>query len=314
MNFPNFLMIIISVLLLFTILGVGVSWSFARYFCKPKRKLSKKTPDVYGLDFEDIAFTSQDVPIKGWFIPAGNDSSTRATIVVAHGWSANTAQVLPIARFLNEAGCHILLYNARGHGTSGDDGPITLQKFVDDLMAAITYLEGRVDVDMDRLGVVGHSMGGSGAIVAASMDERIRALVSSAAFADPVTLTKDFMQKHRIPRGPLFHLVCFFINRWLDTSMTDIAPKNRIGCIQVPTLLIHGDADAFISPENMKILQSRDKNGIVETFLISGGKHHSTIIRDPEFGPRIIEFFERNLWVDEFQAIHEEESFELQPV
>jgi dipeptidyl aminopeptidase/acylaminoacyl peptidase len=314
MNFPNFLMTLLTTLLSLTVLGIGVSWYFARYFCKPKRKLPKKSPESAGLKFEDISFMSHGVTLNGWFIPGKRSEFPRPTIVVAHGWSANAAQVLPIARFLNAAGYHVLLYNARSHGTSGEGGPITLQKFSEDLIAAISYLEGRRDVDMDQLGVVGHSMGGSGSIVAASMDSRIRALVGSAAFADPVALTKEYMAKHRIPRWPLFHLVSFFINRWLDTSMAEIAPKNRIGRIQVPTLLIHGDADEVISPENMEILQACSKNGVVETFLMSGGKHHSTIIRDPEFGPRIVEFFEQHLRLEENHAIPEEELMELQPV
>ncbi len=314
MEFKNFLIISISSLGMVFIASVGISWLFARQFCRPKRRLPKKTPGVYGLDYEEINFSSQGVSIDGWFIPARGDARRRPTIVVAHGWSANAAQVLPIARSIIEAGGNTLLYNARGHGTSADDGPITLQKFAEDLIAAISYLEQRKDVDMDRVGVVGHSMGGSASIVAASMDGRIRALVSSAAFADPEALTREFMKVHRLPRGPLFHLVSFFINRWLHTSMSDIAPKNRIGRIQAPIFLIHGDADAVISPKNMEILQSQSSNGVVNSWLMNGGLHHSTIIRDPEYAPRIVEFFDQHLFSGHTGGAHQIYLAEFQDV
>ena len=147
-------------------------------------------------------------------------------------------------------------------------------------------------------------MGGSGAILAASMEPRIRALVSSAAFADPVTLTKNYMRLYHIPRGPIFHMVCYFINRWLATDMTEIAPKNRISRITVPTLLIHGDADRVISPNNMKLLHSQAQQEYVKAWLIPGGLHHSTIIRYPEYGSKIVIFFNEHLCNEEGQYVN----------
>lgn len=312
MNTTYFLITFMTTLAILAALGIGIAWLFARNFCKPQRRLPKKTPAQHGLDYEDITFPSQGATLNGWFIPGQHNISPRPAIVVAHGWSANAAQVMPIAKHLHEAGCHVLLYNARSHGTSDEGGPITLQKFAEDLMAAIDYLENRPDVDMEQLGVVGHSMGGSSAILATSMDKRIRALVSSAAFADPVALTKEYMRKHHLPLGPLFHLVQFFINLWLDTTMSDIAPQNRIGRIDIPILLIHGDADAVISPMNMELLQSHASHGNVQTWLMSGGLHHSTIIRDPAYGPRIVEFLEENLFVERLRPITDEENLVFQ--
>ena len=228
------------------------------------------------------------------------------TIVVAHGWSSNMAQVLPIADFLHQSGFGVLLYDARSHGTSTMDNPITLQKIAQDLRGAIDYLEGRADVDMTQLGVVGHSMGGSGAILATSIEPRIRVLVSSAAFADPVALTREYMRLYHIPRGPIFHLVCYFINRWLESDMAEIAPKNRIGRINIPILLLHGDADRVVSPANMKILLSQAQKGNTQAQLISGGKHHSTIIKDSKYKDLIITFLQEHLETDIPRLQHED--------
>ncbi len=294
----SLLAITISAFTLTALLAVGVSWGFAKHFCKPKQRPSKHTPADYELAYEEVQYTSQGMLINGWFIPGKKQAGPQATVVVAHGWSGNMAQVLPIAKTLHQAGFATLLYDARSHGISDADNPITLQKFAQDLRAAIDYLEVRPDVDMTRLAVVGHSMGGSGAILAASMDSRIRALVSSAAFADPVSLTRDYMRLYHIPRWPLLPLVCHFINRWLDTDMNDIAPKNRIGRIAVPILLLHGEADQVIAPSNMEILRSQARQEYVQAHLIAGGLHHSTIIKDAEYKHQIVSFLERTLGIE----------------
>jgi len=273
---------------------VGFSWLFARRYCKPRRHLPTKTPADYDLPYEPITFKSQGVLLKGWFIPAHDNPAPRPTIILAHGWSRNAARMLPVARLLYEAGFGVLLYDARGHGASGDDGPMTLLKFAEDLIAAVEYLKGRPDVDTTHLGVVGHSMGGSGAIVAASTEPRVRALVSSSAFADPVALTRDFMRALHIPCWPFLWLVCRFIERWLGTTITDIAPQNRIGQITVPVLLIHGDSDRFIPPSNMETLYARAHQEDVQSWLVPG-RRHSDVILDPDYGSRVMAFLREHL-------------------
>ncbi len=278
----------------FIALSVAFSWIFARLYCRPKRRLPTKSPADHGLTFESITFHSHGVPLQGWFIPFEGNPVSHATIVVTHGWSHSASQMLPLAPLLHEAGFAVLLYNARGHGNSGDDGPITILKFAEDLMAAVDYLRGRADVDATCLGAVGHSLGGASAIVAASVEPNIRVVVSSSAFADPMTLTRDFMRALHIPRWPFQWLVSRFIERWLGTTMADIAPRNRIRRATVPILLIHGDSDQFIPPSNMETLYERAPQEHVQCRLIPG-RGHSDVIRDSSFGPQVVEFLTEHL-------------------
>ncbi len=176
-------------------LSIGFSWLFARLYTRPRRRLPSKTPIDYGLPFEPITFNSRGVLLNGWFIPTDGNPALRPAIILAHGWSSNAAQMLPLAHLLHTAGFGVLMYDARGHGTSGAAGPITIRKFAEDLMAAIDYLEIRLGADATCLGVVGHSMGGASTILAASIEPRIRVLVSSSAFADAVALTRRFINE-----------------------------------------------------------------------------------------------------------------------
>jgi pimeloyl-ACP methyl ester carboxylesterase len=296
MNITTLLIIATSVLGLLSITSVITAWIFAIHFCKPGRKISSKTPAHIKLEYQEVTFPSQGFPLKGWFIPAQNQAEPAPAIIIAHGWSSNKTQGLPIAASLNKAGYATLLYDVRSHGESPDDSPITLQKFAQDMIAAVDYLSARPDVDQKHIGAVGHSMGGGGTIIAASMDPRIKAIVSSAAFADPVEITRDYMRKYYLPRGPLFRLACFFINRWInDATMADIAPRNRIRLINRPILLLHGKADRKIIPENMTILHSNALPGCAQAHLIPGGHLHSDIIRHTIFQTRIVDFFNTHI-------------------
>ena len=278
-------------------LYLASAWLLARLWCRPKRLPAAKTPDDIGLPFEAVQFPSHGVPVRGWFVPAASSAPGRPVIVLAHGWSKNSAELLLLARLLHIADFGLLLFDARGHGASGADGPITILKFAEDIVAGIDYLHTRTDVDASRLGVLGRSIGGSAAIVAASMEPRIRAVVSCSAFADPKALTRDFLAMLHVPSRLYARPVVRFIEQWLGTSMDGLAPQNRVGQITAPLLLIHGEADRYIRSSNLETLYTRASREHTQRLLVPN-RGHSDVIRDIRCSQEIVAFFGRNLLPD----------------
>ena len=276
------------------VLTIAFSWVFARWWCKPKREIPSKNPANYGLPSENIEFTSHGIRIKGWFIPIASNPAPHPAIILVHGWSRNAAELLPMAGLLNAAGFAVLLFDVRGHGQGADDGPITIRKFEEDILAGLNYLGGRPDVDAHRIGVFGRSIGGSSAILAVATDRRIRALVSCSAFADPEALTKDTLKMFHIPTWPVAWFACRFIERWLRTPMGEITPKNQIGKIEAPILLVHGEADSYIKPDNMETLYALARREQTQRLLVPG-RGHSDVMRDAQCRQEIVAFFSRNL-------------------
>jgi dipeptidyl aminopeptidase/acylaminoacyl peptidase len=293
MSLTNVLTVAAIGLATIVVLVIASSWVLARLWCKPRRIPPAKTPADLGLPFESITFSSHGVPINGWFIPAAADASPQPVIVLAHGWSSNATEMLLLARVLHKANFALLLYDSRGHGASGQDGPITIRKFAEDIVAGIDYLETRSDVDGRRLGVLGRSMGGSGAIVAASTEPRIRAVVSCSSFADTEALTRDYLATLHVPPWPLSWLVNLFIARWLGTSVRSVAPQNRIGQITAPILLIHGETDRYVSPSNLDLLYARAPRERTERLMISN-RGHTDLLRDARCSQKIVAFLSEN--------------------
>ncbi|MEW6406172.1 MAG: alpha/beta fold hydrolase [Chloroflexota bacterium] len=290
----NVLIVMIVILGTLAALYVAFSWVLARLWCKPQLLPVTKSPADFGMTFERVQYYSHGIGLDGWFIPARPGITQPAVIILAHGWCKNAVEMLPTAQLLHQSGFALLLYHARGHGTSGEDGPITILKMAEDIIAGIDYLKTRSDIDNKRLGVLGRSIGGSAAILAASIDRRIRGLVSCSAFADPRALTRDFLTSKRIPAALFTWLVSRFIESWLGTAMDDVAPRNCIGRITAPLLLIHGENDRYVPASNLDILFTQAPQEYTRRLVIPN-RGHSDVMRDPKSKQEILEFFNENL-------------------
>ena len=87
-----------------------------------------------------------------------------------------------LAGALADAGLLVLRYDKRGIGQSGGrPESASLADYADDLRAAVRYMNDRNDVDRRRIAVLGHSEGGSVAMIAASKDDRVAAAVLVAS-------------------------------------------------------------------------------------------------------------------------------------
>ncbi|HEX5167375.1 MAG TPA: alpha/beta fold hydrolase, partial [Thermomicrobiales bacterium] len=82
-----------------------------------------------------------------------------------------------LAGALADAGFMVVRYDKRAVGQSGGRAEsATLNDYADDLIAVLTAVGKRDDVDDDRVAVLGHSEGGSVAMIAASREGDIKAL------------------------------------------------------------------------------------------------------------------------------------------
>jgi fermentation-respiration switch protein FrsA (DUF1100 family) len=145
---------------------------------QPAAALGSRTPADLDLAYEAVTFPTRDgVTLSGWYLP----SADGAAVVLLHGASSTRSAVLAHAAVLHRNGYGVLLLDARGHGESGGTA-MDLGWYGDaDVTGAIDHLATRADVDTDRIGLVGMSMGGEEAIGAAGADPRVGAVVAEGA-------------------------------------------------------------------------------------------------------------------------------------
>jgi fermentation-respiration switch protein FrsA (DUF1100 family) len=175
--------IVWAVVLLF----VGYLGMWVRWAARPARgELCCVTPADLGRDYEEVALTTADgLTLFGWYIPSQNG----AAVILLHGYGANRVQMVERAGRLAGHGYGVLLYDQRASGQSEGETRSFGWADVDDVPAALEFLVGREEVDGDRVGVLGFSLGGQIALRAAAELEGLRAVVAEEpGFSTPEDL------------------------------------------------------------------------------------------------------------------------------
>jgi fermentation-respiration switch protein FrsA (DUF1100 family) len=131
------------------------------------------TPQL-GTAFEEVSFTTSDgLRLEGWYVPSKNG----AAVISFPGRKGPQKP----ARVLARHGYGVLLFDRRGEGESEGDPNAFGWRGTRDVAAAIAYLRSRPDVDANRIGGVGLSVGGEVMLQAAAETDALKAIVSEGA-------------------------------------------------------------------------------------------------------------------------------------
>ena len=117
--------------------------------------------------------TANGLRLHGWYVPSRNG----AAVAVMHGTASNRLGVAGHARLLARHGYGVLIFDLHGHGDSDGRSTSLPSRFQRDADAALAYLRARPDVDADRIGMIGVSLGGEVGIQAAARRPQWRATV-----------------------------------------------------------------------------------------------------------------------------------------
>jgi fermentation-respiration switch protein FrsA (DUF1100 family) len=130
-------------------------------------------PDLGG-DFEEVSLTTDDgLDLSGWYVPSRN----RAAVIAFPGRKGPQRQ----SRMLVRHGYGVLLFDRRGEGDSEGDPNAVGWNGDRDIKAAIAFLRERRDVDADRIGGIGLSVGGELMLETAAETDALKAVVSEGA-------------------------------------------------------------------------------------------------------------------------------------
>ncbi|HXR75256.1 MAG TPA: alpha/beta hydrolase [Bryobacteraceae bacterium] len=246
------------------------------------------------LHAEPVRFhSSTGIDLVGrWF-----RGTNRSTIVLANGYGDTQDQMLPIADFLHRAGFNVLTYNMRARGDSGGDY-VTLGVYEQkDLISALDYLCARSDVDPQRIGALGISMGGAVVILAAAQDKRIQAVVDDCGFSDaPSVIAASFEHFIHLPAFPFAPVTIWIADERAGIDVDSVRPMDVIARISPrPVLIIHGLDDYTVPVANSKqnFAHAREPK---QLWLVPGAKHgkaHS--VAKAEYERRVTAFFDAAL-------------------
>jgi pimeloyl-ACP methyl ester carboxylesterase len=260
------------------------------------------------------------VPANGFSLagtlskPAGADGRPRPGVILVPGSGPTdrdeTVFGIPIfgqlAGALADAGFSVLRYDKRGVGQSG--GRIesaTMADYADDLRAAVKFMSERKDVDKKRIAVVGHSEGGSVAMLAAAKEKKIAALGLVSTIGTTGAELNMAQVRHALERakrpeperqatidlqqqiqdavltGKGWEGVPPALRKQADVpwfhSFLAFDPARLMNDVRQPLLIVQGQLDTQVHPSNADRLEAlaraRKKAAAVEIIRVPGVNH-----------------------------------------
>jgi fermentation-respiration switch protein FrsA (DUF1100 family) len=264
---------------------------------RPKRRSPTATPAQYGYKFEAISFHSSDgVKLAGWFVPAAHRQS-RGVIVLCHGIDAHRQQMLGNARILHEAGFATVLFDFRARGESGGNYCTLGDREVNDVQAAVRWIEARPDLRGVPIGVLGASLGAATAIMAAARTPEIRAIIAESPFSQLDSAVDCNFREQVGAVAPFLSMPTRWAGEMLvGRSARDISPLRAISLVAPRPILIIEDSNDTLFPKQETQALYRAARAGRQIWTVEGAGHvGASYVAPEEYHRRVVAFFGVNL-------------------
>jgi alpha-beta hydrolase superfamily lysophospholipase len=269
-----------------------LAWAFLH----PPRRLHHKTPRSWlGIPFDRVRLRSRDgVPISAWYVPAPEETVPRGVVVLCHGYHGNRAMKLPYLSFLHKAGFAAVLFDWRAHGWSGGKMATFGSTEPEDLVAALDWISTHPDLGHLPIALFGESMGASVSLLVAAVEtERVKAVVADSPYA---RFDRAVEGRLKLALGPrVAPLVVPRARRvgeaLLGVNCEQIAPMEAMQNIfPRPVLLIHGQGDRLIAPENSRLIAAASPGNVSLWEVPDAGHVQSVFVAGEQYAQRVIDF------------------------
>ncbi|KAA9041665.1 alpha/beta hydrolase [Ginsengibacter hankyongi] len=245
-------------------LALNISKTNGSTFEPPKRPQTPKPPFNYLS--EDVVYSNADNSMKygaTFTKPKGPLNKKYPTVLLITGSGKqdrdeNIFEHKPfavIADYLTKRGIAVLRVDDRGMGeTTGNFDTSSSADFANDVEAGIKYLESRKDVNVKRIGLIGHSEGGMIAPMVAARDKDVSFIVLLAGTGVPGSVINDYQNSLPMQSAGMSEVL---IQKFLDLHRAIVNAAIsyvNVGDYKNEVSKIYYDWKKKQSPETLKAL------------------------------------------------------------
>ncbi len=260
-----------------------VGYVLSHLLTRRHRPDERRWPAEYGLDYEEVTFPARDgLTLRGWWIPA---SGAERAVIFLHGYGGSMDPDVQYVPALHQAGFYVLMFDFRAHGRS--DGQMTTVGYLErqDALGALDFVRAK---GIERIGLLGFSMGGVVAMLTAPLCPAVRAVVVDGA---PVRLSSALAGRgieYGLPRWLSLAsgwLTVAVTSLWVRANLFHYEPIRWVGQIAPrPLMFIYGARDQFVPAAELDA-------------LIAAAHSPKEVWRDPQAGHRTLD----QLYPDEYR-------------
>lgn len=190
------------------------------------------TPDQAGLQAQDLWMDTEDGErLHGWIFPK---EEAEYIIILSHGNAGNISGRIDIAKFLNELGLAVILYDYRGYGKSS--GKPSEEGMYLDVEAVANFVKTEIGYSEKQMIMYGRSLGGAVASFAATRFN-VGGLVLDSTFRNLKLMVKD-----------LYPFVPASLARY------EFSTESYLKQVSVPVMIMHSPKDEIADISQGKYL------------------------------------------------------------
>jgi len=246
-------------------------------FAKLQKEYMSRKPALDSMyAYPDIAFDSlrvtseEGISISFWWMPL---EKKKGTVLLVHGFAMNKSMMLARAKLYYDLGYNVLLMDLRARGQSGGLSATSGPEIRSDVLAVMQYYSTKLN-DYGPLVLAGYSHGARAVVFAA---EKNPSLVKAVILESiPYSLTESFRRTYKIDPPPI--------------------PEGNISgafqtISQIPILLMTGDNDTAIIPDEAKTIKGFFKNEKSKSVIFENAGHDLSVEKHRELYKRSVKSF-----------------------
>ena len=195
--------LIVCASILIVLIGAGV---FLAYRITTARDpVENVTPASYLLsNYENVSFTDPDgAAHQGWLLIGLKGAPA---IILCHGYDSNRSSMLSLGTELQANHFNVYLFNFDASGRERDFSDLGVHEAAI-LQSAISRVRRLPDVNPNRIGLYGYSLGAYAALAASERSAEIDALAVDSVYSEPSQMFDVQMDRLLGGAGALFRLI-----------------------------------------------------------------------------------------------------------
>lgn len=227
-----------------------------------------------------VPYAGGVLPVWTWTPGVGAAARTDqpATVLLVHGWEGRGAQLASLVDPLLERGLRVVTFDAPGHGES----TLRLGSVVEHARAVVEVARTIGDVHA----VIGHSVGGTAALLATRWGFRAKRFVLLGAPRTPLRFLRGFSKFLRLDERTRDAMIARIEARY-GIRFADLDVRADAQRLEEPLLVVHDDEDDVVPVLEGVALASSAKDG---RLIPTTGLGHYKALRSPSVIADIVAF------------------------
>ncbi len=269
------------------------------------RSHNDRSPDEITNSWASHQFISNGKTVNSWLL--GSDKAP-TWVLMCHAFGSCKSQLLDEASAFLKQGCCVFLIDFPGHGDSEGDSTTLGWYEAEVVLDAMKYCErlqsqilGQYEVR--RIGY-GQSMGSVALIRAEALYKKrgiyaegrgrgtlFDALIVENPFDSLLGTVQNRVKAMGIPPWGLAELLLFWGGVQQKFKPLELSPKDDVKYCTYPVLLLHGEDDPWVTPEQIKSVATSVGSGDAILCFFKGHGHGACFSTDPERWQSSVEAF-----------------------